>query len=568
MMFAVIATGTVFAQNCSQPYFSEYVEGSSSNKALEIYNPTSTAINLNGYKVKLFANGNTAASVTFNLNAVLAAGDVYVIVNNQANDSLKAKADTVSGVTAFNGNDAVALLNGTDTIDVIGIVGNDPGATGWVVDTGTTNNHTLIRRDTVTNGTKVWSAGAGEWYVLAQDTNRLGAHTGPVNLTPCAAVPLDTIAGFAPASGSFTGVNGSFDMHVFLNSVHANVYGLDVQLTSGNAAWVNNYTTQSLSFAKDTIHRLVPLTITNDTTGGVSHTLTFKLVNPTGGVLVGVDSIFTLTLNAPVVTVADTCGTLFFSEYVEGSASNKALEIYNPTAAAVNLSGYKIQLYSNGGTNPSTNYSLSGTVAAGDVYVIAASQADSLIKLTADTLSGSINFNGNDAAALLYGTDTLDVIGIIGNDPGAPGWAVSTGSTTNHTLVRQASVKKGNKDWAIAVSQWDVYAIDTFFLGAHTGPTNVNACPLTPITGIQNVLADNIARIYPNPNSGTFVIELKEYTNNAEVNLFDLTGRLVYSAKETSNLIHVNLNQLNAGMYVVEVKGNSLVSRSKITVQQ
>ncbi|MFO1515441.1 MAG: lamin tail domain-containing protein [Lysobacterales bacterium] len=38
---------------------------------------------------------------------------------------------------------------------------------------------------------------------------------------------------------------------------------------------------------------------------------------------------------------------LFFSEYVEGSSNNKALEIYNGTAAPIDLSvgQYKVQIY-------------------------------------------------------------------------------------------------------------------------------------------------------------------------------------------------------------------------------
>ena len=38
------------------------------------------------------------------------------------------------------------------------------------------------------------------------------------------------------------------------------------------------------------------------------------------------------------VTMAQT--ELFFSEYVEGSGNNRALEIYNPSSADINLSGY------------------------------------------------------------------------------------------------------------------------------------------------------------------------------------------------------------------------------------
>ena len=48
-----------------------------------------------------------------------------------------------------------------------------------------------------------------------------------------------------------------------------------------------------------------------------------------------------------VVNAAPT--ELFFTEYIEGSSNNKALEIYNGTGMAVTLtSAYNIQMYFNG----------------------------------------------------------------------------------------------------------------------------------------------------------------------------------------------------------------------------
>ncbi|HIF15277.1 MAG TPA: lamin tail domain-containing protein [Bacteroidetes bacterium] len=40
------------------------------------------------------------------------------------------------------------------------------------------------------------------------------------------------------------------------------------------------------------------------------------------------------------------CTDLFFSEYVEGTHNNKALEIFNPTNDSIDLSNYRIIRYS------------------------------------------------------------------------------------------------------------------------------------------------------------------------------------------------------------------------------
>ena len=151
------------------------------------------------------------------------------------------------------------------------------------------------------------------------------------------------------------------------------------------------------------------------------------------------------------------CTELFFSEYSEGSSNNKYIEIYNPTANAVSLSGYTVYQSGNGGSYTNT-FTTSATIASGGVYMIAANQADASILAVADTAMAypSIaHFNGDDAMILTYGTDTIDVIGVPGVDPGSS-WTVGTGSTANHTLVRMASIGAGSTDWTTGATEWDV----------------------------------------------------------------------------------------------------------------
>ena len=562
LLLLAFAAISAIAQPCDRLFFSEYLEGSSNNKALEIYNPTTQTINLLGYKVQLYTNGSATVNTTFNLNATIAAGGTYVIANNQSDSLLKLKADTVSGVTNFNGNDAVALVNGSTIIDVIGVIGIDPGNQGWPVGTGATINYTLIRNDTVQRGNVNWQAGA-EWSVLPLDSNQLRQHTGPTVLAPCAPPTVDTMVAFSTIAYSFTGVNGNFNLNLSVSTPHTDSFSVEVQVQTGLAAWINNFTTQTVTFPTGVNNRSVPVTITNDTTGGLGHTLTFVLRNSFGGLDLGADSVFTLTLSAPVVLPPDTCATLFFSEYVEGSSNNKALEIYNPTANSVDLTGYKLQMYSNGGTTPSNTFNLPGSIAAGDVYVIVNSQAsDTVMKSAADTLSGFPNFTGNDAVALLYYSDTLDVIGVIGESPASGNWPVGSGNTTNHTLVRDASVKKGTKDWAVSATLWTVYGTDTAQLGSHTGPVNQNACTL--VSSIANEPTTVVGKIYPNPNNGNFTIQLENGAASADVKVFDLNGKLVYAGRTLS----INASSIAAGMYVVEVGSSGNVSRTKITVQK
>ena len=47
----------VFAQECSDLFISEYVEGSGNNKAIELYNPTNNPIDLVNYELVRYSNG-------------------------------------------------------------------------------------------------------------------------------------------------------------------------------------------------------------------------------------------------------------------------------------------------------------------------------------------------------------------------------------------------------------------------------------------------------------------------------------------------------------------------------
>ena len=90
---------------------------------------------------------------------------------------------------------------------------------------------------------------------------------------------------------------------------------------------------------------------------------------------------------------------LIISEYIEGSGNNKALEIYNGSGVAVDLSGYEIWKVANGGTWPESTMSLTGTLSDGDVYVIYNSSADPAIVTVGDTTWSNATWNGDDAVS-------------------------------------------------------------------------------------------------------------------------------------------------------------------------
>ncbi|MEX2603601.1 MAG: lamin tail domain-containing protein, partial [Gracilimonas sp.] len=170
---------------------------------------------------------------------------------------------------------------------------------------------------------------------------------------------------------------------------------------------------------------------------------------------------------------------LIISEYLEGSSNNKAIELFNTTDAEIDLSDYRMLRANNGAAEWQDTLNLSGSLAAGGVYVIANASAVQEILDEADTTHSLTFYNGDDAISLeqnIEDTWTLiDIIGILGVDPGSA-WDVAgvTEATNEQTLVRKPSVTSGQTDWAVSAgtnaddSQWVVYDQDNFFyLGSH-----------------------------------------------------------------------------------------------------
>jgi predicted extracellular nuclease len=161
-------------------FFSEYIEGSSFNKVIEIYNGTGSPVDLSAYSLELYSNGAATASQSTTLSGMLADGDVFVAAHGSASAGILAVADvTDSSVINFNGDDAVVLRRGGAVVDVIGQVGFDPGSQ-WGSDEQSTQDNTIRRMASVcagdTDETDVFDP-AVEWDGFAQDTfDGVGAH--------------------------------------------------------------------------------------------------------------------------------------------------------------------------------------------------------------------------------------------------------------------------------------------------------------------------------------------------------------------------------------------------------
>ncbi|MDC0204866.1 lamin tail domain-containing protein, partial [Flavobacteriales bacterium] len=189
-------------------FFSEYGEGSSNNKYLEIYNATSNPVDLSSYALTRVSNAPTTIGVyeywvDFDSAAVILSNDVYIVAHSSSDSVILAQSDmTYSSLS--NGDDGFALVYGGKPsspvlpgneyviLDFLGDFNGDPGS-GWDVAgvTQATKDHVLIRKCDVNMGNTNWVNSAGtdslnsEWIVLAnEDWSDLGQHTHPCQSSP------------------------------------------------------------------------------------------------------------------------------------------------------------------------------------------------------------------------------------------------------------------------------------------------------------------------------------------------------------------------------------------------
>jgi len=184
-------------------FFSEYAEGSSNNKYLEIYNGTDATISLDDFVILGNYNGNPwSETFTFTAGATLESGYVYVLANASATDAIQALADEVHAYAdpwytlAFNGDDvrALALTDGTicDIIGTLDFDGDGTSGEGSEDDPGggfdvagvseATKDHTLVRKDAVAAGNNGnWAASAG---TTADDSEYIVGDRPTADYTP------------------------------------------------------------------------------------------------------------------------------------------------------------------------------------------------------------------------------------------------------------------------------------------------------------------------------------------------------------------------------------------------
>ena len=323
---------------------------------------------------------------------------------------------------------------------------------------------------------------------------------------------------------------------------------------------------------------------------------------------------FTLLLSSQLFAQ---CNELFISEYIEGNQYNKALEIYNPTDATIDLSNYRIVRWRNGAPNFNSREEAvltgmigpygthvavkdPGTTQTGEPEVVDSvlmAKADAFYSMAYNT-SSAFYFNGDDALTLeknIDGTWTVvDLFGTAVGDPGegwgdAPPFATDTfyqAWTRDHTMVRKRSVTQGvtalhDNDYGILLNvpmefnpsvEWDSLPQNFFEnLGCHDCDCNPNpvTCPL--FVGVKDYTKDISLVISPNPSQAGKELAIQAGEAIESLSLYTILGQEAnYTPIQNRNILVIYQlpEQVSAGVYFLKVQfQNGQFSTRKLVIK-
>ncbi len=566
-LLAALFTSFSFGQ-ASDLFFSKYGEGSSSNKFIEIYNGTGADVDLSLYTVELYTNGSTTNPRTETLSGTLVSGDVYVIANAQADQTILNAADITSQVTWFNGDDALVLKKNGVIIDVIGEVGVDPG-TGWDVAgvSNATANHTLIRKSNVCDPTTDWAASAGtnandsQWIVLGIDQgwNDLGSFSG------CSTQPELIVT--SPSTGQVfnpetTDVTIEFQVNNFVVAQNGGD-GYIVYSVNGNPP-VDKFDTNPIQLTGLSQGQYMVILELVDNNGNplnppVSDNAEFSIAS-----YIQVPDLATLragnlgdyyeVTGEVIITAGENYGS-YFKGFVQDATAG--IMIYDPNFAIDytqytlydGVTGVKGQLdefrgmleliptTDPGGPSSSGNTIIPEVVSVADFNNNHDDYESELVKLVGVTIDPGTDtdFQINTNYDLTTATDTTTLRVIFSDLAGTP----------------------------IPSGQVDVTGI----AGEYNGSAQIYPRDENDISATQNISENTIPglKVYPNPVSGDFVYIQTLSNGEKIVVISDLSGKEIFKTELNSNgKIILSLDQ---GMYLMKIYEGAKTSVIKLLVK-
>ncbi|AYN04664.1 endonuclease [Flavobacterium sp. 140616W15] len=314
----------------------------------------------------------------------------------------------------------------------------------------------------------------------------------------------------------------------------------NVAVTNYNV-YANGVLKTTVTGLSGTITGLTPLT---------SYNITVSAKDAAGNTS-AVSNTISVTTDTSIGPDPGTTTDLLFSEYIEGSGNNKALEIMNATGSAINLSGYSIKRQTNGAGAWSSGLALSGIINTGSKFTIVnnlmASSCFPTSSANLSTTAAELTFNGNDPVGLFKNGVLIDIIGTYNG--GSANFAVDI------TLRRKSTVTSPSATFNLN-GQWDSFTTDTCnnlgskFLGVAK----------------EKILSDsNEIVLYPNPSNGNFNINFNSSDTPYTIEIVSISGQKVYKKQATTQEA-ISISNLPKGLYIIKVTNKEKTFIKKIAI--
>ena len=448
---------------CSELMISEYLEGSSStshrNNYIELYNPSDQSLDLSVYQLVKFTGKNLQSSSSLQLTGSLEPRASFLVKDNTENLSILANLSTNSSVMDYNGDDKIALQKNEKIIDVVGLIGDS-------INFG--KDVTLRRRSQVKNPNNEYNFEEWDRYGF-EDIIDLGAHASYCqgNLPEIELYGKGKDIFDGSTSTSLTN-NSYFDAwpvakdtliqrsFTIKNTGNKNL-DIDQILISGSGA-------DQFSTDFDGIQSIPPndsLQFTIDYRPNLNgiHTARLEIINSDPS-----ENPFEFMIQGEGTGPSN--HPLIISQYYEGNANNKWIEITNISSKTIPENSYYLALYRNDdtqhpiGIKPSSK-KLIPSIAPGQSIKYAASLN---VTAPAYAIDGNeiktavCNFTGDDILVISTSdtescwAERTDIIGYSGN------WGA------NLSMVRKYGCDATSANTGFQESDWLIISIDAIDL--------------------------------------------------------------------------------------------------------
>ncbi len=330
-------------EKCKDLFISEYIEGLSSpsfrNNYIELYNASNDTLDLSAYKLNKYTGANLE-STSLALSGSIAPYDTFLIEDSSETQQIEADLSTNSSVMDYNGDDKIAITRSDTIIDLIGIIGDSGNFA---------KDQCLRRKSHVQTPNNEYNMDEWELYNL-NNTKDLNHHTSqcegdfpeidvngnnePINdQDETTSISNNTYFGTSPVSDD-TIISKSFRIK---NTGKKELIIHEVNLLNQlNSNYSHDFTGPATLMPNDSVSLQISY---KPTTTGL-HSATIEIINNDPS-----ESNFNFIVKGEGTSEVD--HPLIISQYYEGSANNKWIEVTNITNKLSPENTYYLALYRN-----------------------------------------------------------------------------------------------------------------------------------------------------------------------------------------------------------------------------